>query len=404
MAAESHAPRSRWLILACYSLLVASTQVLWLTFAPITTDAHRLLGVSEGAIGDLAGINPLVYVLLALPTGRWTDRNYGQALGAGAALTALGATLRWLGPDSYPLILAGQALIAIAQPLVLNSTTKVAARYFPAGERTAAISVASAAQFVGILFAASTGEWFFQGGGLPRLLLAHAVIAVVAALAVAATLRVPAPYVWADEPGDTGDPAGSGARSLRWLRHDPVLWRLGVMLFIGVGVFNAVATWLDSVLTAFGHPNSAGDLITVMTVTGIFGAATLPTVAARLDARRWLLSATIGITVMVFGSLAVAHDYRFIVAALAVEGFALLACLPVALDWSELRAGPERAGTATGFLLLAGNLGGAVLVLVIQLLIRHPELALGCIALLATPGLWVAAGLPGREAAVAESH
>lgn len=43
--------KTRWLVLAGFSLLVASTQLLVLTFAPVTTQAHQALGVSEGAIG-----------------------------------------------------------------------------------------------------------------------------------------------------------------------------------------------------------------------------------------------------------------------------------------------------------------------------------------------------------------
>ena len=45
-------------------------------------------------------------------------------------------------------------MIAAGQPFVLNSITKVAARYFPARERTVAISVGSVALFAGILAAA----------------------------------------------------------------------------------------------------------------------------------------------------------------------------------------------------------------------------------------------------------
>jgi hypothetical protein len=80
--------------------------------------------------------------------------------------------------------------------------------------------------------------------------------------------------------------------------------------------------------------------------------------------------------------------------ALAVVGFFLLAGLPIALDWSELEAGPERAATATGFLLLAGNLGGAVLVLAVQAVVGNPYLALGAFAVLALPGVLVARRLP----------
>jgi len=58
------------LVLAAFGSLVASSQILWLAFAPITPQASQDLGVSEGAIGTLAVVNPLMYVLLAIPTGR----------------------------------------------------------------------------------------------------------------------------------------------------------------------------------------------------------------------------------------------------------------------------------------------------------------------------------------------
>jgi hypothetical protein len=77
----------RWWILAGYGLLIACTQLLWLSYAAITTQAHRAVGVSEGAVGDLAAIFPLVYVLLALPSGRWLDSRFSTALSAGADAT-----------------------------------------------------------------------------------------------------------------------------------------------------------------------------------------------------------------------------------------------------------------------------------------------------------------------------
>src|SRR5690349_1791709 len=268
---EGRAPtrRSRWLVLAAFGLLVSCTQVLWLSYAPITPQSHQALGVSEGAIGDLAVINPLMYVLLAIPAGRWLDRRFGLALAAGAVLTALGAALRIVDSSSYGWALLGQFVLSAGQPLVLNASTKIAARYFPPGERTAAISVATAAQFVGILLAALTGESLFTSGGLRLVLVTHAVITVAAAVAVLITSRLPAAF-----PAEA-----SGAESLGWLRNDRLMWRLGGLLFIGVGIFNAVATWLDTILSDLGHPNSGGDLIAIMTVAGICGAAVLPGLA-----------------------------------------------------------------------------------------------------------------------------
>jgi len=377
----------RWAVLGAFSLLVASTQLLWLSFAPVTTQVHAALGVSEGAVGDLAGLAPLLYVVLAIPCGRWTDRRFGAALACGAVLTAGGATLRAAVPTSYPWVLAGQVIVSVGQPLVLNATTKVAARYFPLRERTTAIAVGSAAQFVGILVAASTGGSLLDAGGLAGLLRVHAAVSVVAALGVLLALRVPAAFA------GTAPPGGQGLGSLR---RDPVLWALAGLLFIGVGVFNALATWLDAILGAFGLPGASGTLITTTTVAGIIGAAVLPGVAARHDRRRTLLLVTVVTILVTFPLVAAVHQVVAIGILLAVLGFVLLAGLPVALDWSELHVGPERAGTATGLLLLAGNLGGAVLVLAVQAVLADPYVALGALAAAGLPGLALVALLPAR--------
>ena len=86
--------------------------------------------------------------------------------------------------------------------------------------------------------------------------------------------------------------------------------------------------------------------------------------------------------------------------ALFVAGFFLLAGLPVVLDWSELHAGSERAGGAAGFLLLAGNLGGVVLVLIIQAALGNPYLSLAALAVACLGGLALATRLPAHGAAV----
>jgi predicted MFS family arabinose efflux permease len=392
---------NRWLVLAAFVALVASSQLLWLSFAPITVQAHQALGVSETAIGDLALINPLMYVLLAIPTGRWTDRRFGLALSTGALLLAGGAVVRAAAPASYGWILAGQFVISVAQPLVLNATTKIAARYFPPDERTVAISVGSAAQFVGILAAALTGDALLHAGGLRTVLVVHAAVSVAAAAGVLVAVRVPAPFA-ADPPSGSPETAGA-AGILGWLRHDPVMWRLAGLLFIGMGVFNAVATWLDTILGDFGRSGASGTLIAVMTVAGIAGAAVLPGVAARRDRRRAVLMVTICVTVLAFLGIAAVHNLVFIGVALALEGFVLLAGLPVALDWSEVHVGPDRAATATGVLLLAGNVGATVLVLVVQAVIGNPYLALVALSVVALPGLALAARLPDHAAPVMPS-
>ena len=382
---------NRWVVLAGYGLLAACSQLLWLSYAFITVQAHRAMGVSVGDVGDLAAIFPLMYVILALPFGRWLDLRFEQALAIGAVLTGAGGLLRLVSPASFGAAMAGQFVIAVGQPLVLNSITKVAARYFPERERTAAISVGSVSLYAGILAAALSGGALYDAGGLRLLLIAQGAVGVVAAAWVLLALRTP--------PAFRGDP--SVAVSLGWLRRDRFMWVLGGLLFIGMGIFNAVATWLDTILGHFGLASASGWLFAILTVAGIIGAAVLPEAAAKRDRRRVMLQVTVAVTTVAFSLIAAFHGVAFIAVVVAVEGFVLLAALPVALDWSELHSGPERAGAAVGFLLLAGNLGGVVLLLIVQAVIGSAYLSLGVLAVAALAGLALSTRLPARVGAAA---
>ena len=250
-------------------------------------------------------------------------------------------------------------MIAAGQPLVLNSITKVAARYFAPEERATAISIGTAALFVGILAAVLMAGPLFDAGGLPLLLGVQAVPAVLATALVVIALRTP--------PAFPDDPAVS--LSLRWLAGDRFMWVLAALVFIGMGTYNAVATWLQPILAHFGEGAAAGNLIAVMTFAGIIGAAVLPTSIAARDRRREMLLAALVVSAVSFVAIAVNHNVFWLGAWLFAQGFLLLASLPVVLDWSDVHAGPERQGAAVGFLMMSGNLGGLLLVLVVQALI-----------------------------------
>ena len=376
----------RWAILGAYSLLAACTQMLWLSFAAIDTDAARALHVDVGTVGDLAIIFPFVYIVLALPTGRWLDVRFAQALSAGAILTGAGALVRLVAPTSFSWQTAGMLVIAAGQPLVLNSITKVAGRYFPPGERATAISIGTAALFIGILAAVLTAGPLFAAGGLPLLLVAQAVPAVLAAALMVITAR--------SEPAYPDDPSVSV--SLRWLARDRFMWTLAALVFIGMGTYNAVATWLQPILDHFGEGAAAGNLIAVLTFAGVLGAAVIPPVVAARDLRRGALLTALVVSAVAFAAVSGFHNVVWLGAWFFVEGLLLLACLPVVLDWSEVHAGPERQGAAVGFLMMAGNLGGVVLALVVQAAVMNPYVALGVMGVAALAGIPVALRLPAR--------
>ncbi len=377
---------SRWAILGSYSLLAACTQMLWLSFAAIDTDVARALHVDVGTVGDLAIIFPFVYIVLALPTGRWLDVRFAQALSAGAILTGAGALVRLVAPTSFAVQTAGMLVMAAGQPLVLNSITKVAGRYFPPGERATAISIGTAALFVGILAAVLTAGPLFAAGGLPLLLVGQAVPSVLAAALVMITAR--------SQPAYPDDPSVSV--SLRWLARDRFMWTLAALVFIGMGTYNAVATWLQPILDHFGEGAAAGNLIAVLTFAGVLGAAVIPPAVAARDLRRGALLTALVVSAAAFAAVAAFHNVIWFGAWFFVEGVLLLACLPVVLDWSEVHAGPERQGAAVGFLMMAGNLGGVVLALLVQAAVANPFVALGVMGVAALAGIPVALRLPAQ--------
>ena len=177
----------RWRPVAAYAMLAAATQLLWLTFAPLTTASAHHYHVSENAIGWLAELFPLFYVVLALPAGRLLDRSFHRWLAVGAVLTALGGLIRLVGPFGW--VLTGQLLVAIGQPLVLNAVTKVASEHLPARLRPHGIAVGSAGIFVGMLLALTLGT-VFGGAHLQALLELEAAFSVVAAAALLFELRL----------------------------------------------------------------------------------------------------------------------------------------------------------------------------------------------------------------------
>ncbi len=378
---------NRFAILAAYAIVAASTQMLWLTFAPITTEAALVMHTSVGNVGDLAAVFPFVYIVLALPTGRWLDRQFAKALGAGAMLTGTGALLRLFAPTVYGWQLCAQLSVAAGQPVVLNAVNPVATRYFPEQERPVAIALGSVAVFLGILLAMVSGPLLYAHGGLWALFLFQGMLAAAGAVWMVYGLRSPPAF----------EPENLQARgSLAWLAKDRLMWLLAALLFIGMGIYNAVATWLEPILAAFGTGGQAGNLLALMTVAGIAGAASLPPLVASRDRRRTMLAVATTFTGLTFAALAWQHSLWWSAAWLGLDGFLLLACLPVVLEWAQLHSGPEYQGAAVGFLMLAGNLGGLVLVVIAQVLLHNAYLPLLVLMVVALAGAGLSFGLPGH--------
>ena len=377
--------RTRWSVLAAFVLVTSANQMLWLTFAPITTDAAAHYGVSEGAIGALSAVFPLLYVLLAIPAGFALDRWFRGSVATGALLTALGGLVR-LGGDSYAWVLAGQLIVAFAQPLVTNSVAKVAGAYTRDEDRPLGISICSAGLFAGFLIAFGTGAAFGGDDGLRTLLVVQALYAAIGAALLVIGLRRPG--------RDVELLAASGFAALRSVWADPVLRTTTQLTIVGFGVFVGLTTWLQALLEPDGiDADTAGVLLIVMVVFGVIGSVVIPPAANQRSVERQVLRASLVVTTVGSLLLAVVHAPWAIGVILAAMGLLLLATLPVVLEVVERRAG-SASGTAAALLWMAGNAGGLVVTVVLVPLLDYPSAAFVVLAVVAALGLPILARLP----------
>lgn len=366
--------RSRWSMVAAFALLGTVTQVLWVTFAPVTDAAAEYYGVSVGAIGWLANVFPLLYVLLAIPAGVVLDRWFRAGLGAGAVLLAVGGLLRVAG-DTYVWAFAGQVVVAVGQPLVLNAITGVAARYLAERDRQKGIAIGSASTFAGLIVGFGLGTVL----DVRPLLLVQAALAVAAAVVMFGALRTPGGF------GGRPAPAGFGALRIAW--GDSYLRWLCGLVFVPFGVFVALTTFAQPLLEPAGvSASTAGLILMANVVAGVIGCAVVPIWATRREVP--VMGVALLVTAGACVTLAVVPGVVTGYAALTLLGFALLPALPIVLGLTERRAG-EAEGTAAGLIWLAGNLGGLVVAAVVGLLVDQPALAFALLGVLSVLTLGV---------------
>ena len=57
----------RWIVLLAFMFVVAINQLLWITFAPITSSAATYYRVSDLSIGLLSMSFMIVYIVISIP-------------------------------------------------------------------------------------------------------------------------------------------------------------------------------------------------------------------------------------------------------------------------------------------------------------------------------------------------
>jgi MFS family permease len=344
----------RWAVLASFMLVNLVMQALWIDFSPIMRDAAAYYGVSEMAIGFLSMLFMIIFLPLSIPASWAIDRfGFRKATGLGAILMAVFAIVRAAAGPSYALALVGTAGLAIAQPLLLNAWTKVASHWFAEGERATAVGLVTLANILGIALGMLASPALASAMSIGASQYAYAGAALLSTIFFVALAR--------EFPPEPAGPAGSGEKALmlEGIKHAlsvPSFRLYLVVVFIGMGLFNGITTWIEEIVRPRGFGASeAGSLGALLLVGGLFGAVIIPALSDRSGRRKpWmilgLLASLPGLAGMVF-----AREFWLLAASAFALGFFLTSVMPIGMQFATDITRPTPEGSSNGLVQLCGQ-------------------------------------------------
>ncbi len=353
--------RYRWVILSVFMFAVAVNQLLWITFAPITGSAAKFYMVSDLRIGLLSMVFMFVYIFVSIPAS-WVIDTYGirVAVGTGAVFTGVFGLVRGVMADSFTWVFIAQTGIAIGQPFLLNAMTTIAARWFPIRERAMASGLGSLAMYLGIVIGMALTPYMVMLGGINGMLVNYGIISIAATVMflVFAKERPPTPAC----------PPGQEERSLVFeglitmLRNKNYILLL-VIFFFGLGVFNAVATWIEEIVRPRGFTIiQAGTAGGLMIVGGLAGAVVISWLSDHYRRRVPFILLALSASCLGLLGITFATTYTMLLLSSFVIGFFLLSAGPVGFQYGAEISYPAPEGTSNGLLLLMGQISGIIFI------------------------------------------
>jgi MFS family permease len=351
----------RWVILGVFMFITALNQALWITFAPITSDAMKFYATSDIAIGLLSMVFMVVYIFLFLPSA-WLIDTWGfrKTVSLGAILTAVFALTRGIFADNFTLVFVSQVGIAVGQPLILGAITKLGARWFLSDERATAAGLGTLAIYLGILASLILTPLLMGSYGMKGMLLITGVLSCVAAVIFILAAR--------EHPPTPPGPAGHDVRTLMFdglksmLRQKDFILLL-IIFFIGLGMFNGITTWIEEIVGPRGFTTAQAGLAGgLMLIGGVVGAVVIPLISDSTRRRKpFIILALVGLIPGLVG-LTFATTWWLLAVSALVFGMFLLSAGPIGFQYGAEITLPAPEGTSNSMLIVMGQVSGIVFI------------------------------------------
>ena len=363
---QEHASSYRWVVLSTFILIALLSQLLWLTFAPISDQVAGLYHVTAFDVSLLSLVWPMVFVILAIPVGIFIDKKgFTVSIRVAAIFLAVFAVLRifsTLNTYNFALLLLAQIGTAVSQPFIFGSITKLAVSWFPEREQGLANGLGTIGLFLGMMLALVL---------IPLLSSLYTITIVLTILAVLCCIGAALFFLFARE-GTFVSPmkesAGFGLKDLWTLsrKWDFIILEYG--FFVCIGGFTAILTWLEIILKSLHGigADQAGIIGGVLIIGGIIGSIAIPALSDRLKKIKILVIIDLAVGTIAFYFIGVFPSFFLLAVTSAIVGFFLMSALPLVLELSNRIAGAGMEGRASSILWFFSQVGSIFLIVAID--------------------------------------
>ena len=341
----------RWVVLAVWMFVNILMQALWICYSPVSAQASQVWGVSEFWVGFLAMSFMYVYVVMSLPAS-WVIDKYGFsfAVGLSGAVMGVAALVKGIFATNYSVVLICQIAMAIVQPLMVNSGTKLAARWFQIQERATIVGIGSLGPFIGQAFGLMATPFMVQSLGFSTTFLWYGIVAAISAVLFILFSREKPPT-----------PAGYEERialtaGLKLVLKSLDFYLLAFAFFLVFAIWQGVPTWIESICKVRGLTTTqAGTAGGVLMIAGVIGALLIPALSDRLRKRKPVLILALLLSLPGVIGLTFLNGFILVTLSCAWLGLFLVGAIPLVLQYAVEVCYPAPEPASSGLLMIASQ-------------------------------------------------
>jgi predicted MFS family arabinose efflux permease len=342
------------------------SQLLWLTFAPISSEMALLFQVTTFDISLLSLVWPIVFVITAIPVGIFIDKKgFKISVSVGAIFIAVFSVMRvfsTINGYNFSLLLISQICAAVSQPFIFGSITKLAVSWFSEKEQGLATGLGTIGLFLGMMLALVLTPFLYLTFGITNMLI------ILAFISCAGTFLF---LIFAREDKVVDGKEASSAFTIKdiWTlskKRDFII--LEYCFFVCVGGFTAILTWLEVMLDSLHGIgiDQAGIVGGLIILGGVIGSIAIPAVSDKFKKIKVFILVDLAIGTITFYFIGIFKDFLLLAVICFILGFFLMSALPLVLQLSNRIARFGMEGRASSLLWFFSQVGSILLIALIE--------------------------------------